>query len=346
MLFYKIAIFILLTAFVAAPAKAEDERSLEERLDEALPIFDHKDYLTLAVENDLFGDGQDRYYTSGVRLSWFKVGADIPGISENLDDLIPTFDIDEKTSVFYSIGQNLYSPSDIKIETNQEDERPWAAWLYGSKGLLTVTDDHVDEVELSLGIVGPYALGKQAQRLIHKNIGSPDPRGWGNQLKNEPGVILSWERRFPGKYAYETNDLWFDASPSFGLTLGNVYTHASAGMSFQIGPEHQRWQDMPLRVRPSMPGTGFFVPTRSRLGWSVFGGVEGRAVGRNIFLDGNTFRDSHSVDKELFVYDLNAGVSFTYGPVRTSYTIVRRSKEFKTQDTSAVFGGLSLSVQF
>src|SRR3546814_11015068 len=31
----------------------------------------------------------------------------------------------------------------------------------------------------------------------------------------------------------------------------------------------------------------------------LFAGVEGRAVLRNIFLDGNTFADSHSVDEAL-----------------------------------------------
>lgn len=356
----------LLTAFIAAIAlygaaprafadelvtferAGERETTLEERLSAALPAFDHKDYMTLAVENDMIGDGKDRYYTSGIRLSWFKVGNDMPDVAERVDDLIPTFDIDNKTSVFFSLGQNLYSPSDITVEANQDRERPWAAWLYGSMGLLSVTDNHIDEVEVSLGVVGPYALGKQAQRFIHQHVSdSPDPRGWKNQLHNEPGLILSWERRFPSSFSVSAAGLWLDVSPSLGLTLGNVYTHASTGLSFQIGPAYQRWQDMPLRVRPSMPGTGFFVPTTwKRVGWSVFGGVEGRAVGRNIFLDGNTFRDSHDVDKEPFVLDLNAGASVTYGPARVSYTVVQRSREFKGQDESSLFGGVSLSVQF
>lgn len=55
----------------------------------------------------------------------------------------------------------------------------------------------------------------------------------------------------------------------------------------------------PPRIQPSLPGSGFFVPPQDRFGWYLFAGVEGRAVARNIFLDGNTFRDSRSVDKEL-----------------------------------------------
>lgn len=52
----------------------------------------------------------------------------------------------------------------------------------------------------------------------------------------------------------------------------------------------------------------------------MFVGAEGRAVGRNIFLDGNSFKDSPAVDKKPFVTDAIAGVAFTYSKVRLSYT--------------------------
>lgn len=354
---------LLLSSALAHTAKAQEfmddfieistaddrEETLEQRLEKAIGAFKDNDYITLAVENDMFGSDDDRYYTSGVRVSYFNVGADMPIIAEELDDLIPTFDIDDKTSVFFSLGQNLYTPSSIALEAPQVGDRPWAAWLYGSMGLLSVTDNHIDEIEASLGVVGPPALGKQAQRLIHKAWNIQDPRGWKNQLKTEPGLMLSWERRFPAAFSIESNDLWFDVSPSYGVTLGNIYTHANAGLSFQFGPEFQRWQDMPMRVRPSMPGTGFFAPVNSqtRLGWIVFGGAEGRVVGRNIFLDGNSFRsDSPSVDKEPVVFDLNLGAAVTYGPARVSYTVVRRSKEFEAQEEASYFGGLSLTMKF
>ena len=64
--------------------------------------------------------------------------------------------------------------------------------------------------------------------------------------------------------------------------------------------------------------------------WYVFAGVDARAVARNIFLDGNTFRDSASVDKRVFVYDFKAGVSLRIAPVRVSLTHVQRSAEFNT----------------
>lgn len=363
---YSISMAVTCAALTSAmpPAHAADSRaedalitiktiksrkvSLEERLRAELPKFKGNVYTTLSIENDMIGDGGDRYYTSGVRATWFKAGADTPDFAETLDDYIPTFDVNESTSVYFSLGQNLYTPQRIDIEAPQLGDRPWAAWLYGSMGLLSVTDNHIDEVELSLGVVGPYALGKPAQRFVHKLWEIQDPRGWQNQLKTEPGVILSWERRFPAALSIESADIWFDLSPSYGVTVGNIYTHANAGLTFQIGPEFQRWQDMPVRVRPSMPGTGFFAPieSKTKLGWNIFGGADARLVGRNLFLDGNTFRDSPSVNKEHVVYDLNLGAALTYQNIRASYTFVRRSKEFEAQDKPSYFGGLSVTFQF
>jgi hypothetical protein len=48
------------------------------------------------------------------------------------------------------------------------------------------------------------------------------------------------------------------------------------------------------------------------------------------FLDGNTFRDSASVDRRVFVYDLKGGVSLRLAPLRLSLTHVHRSAEFNT----------------
>lgn len=302
--------------------------------------------ITLAVENDRFASEEDQYYTSGVRLSWFEPEIRINRLATLLGDIIPTMTVDDSTSVFFSAGQNLYTPKNISLESQPRDDRPWAAWLYGSMGLVTVRNKRVDELELSLGVVGPEALGKQTQRFVHKNTKSPDPRGWKNQLKTEPGLMLAWDRRWPEALSWNPQGWWLSLSPSIGASVGNIHTYAQTGLSFRFGPEQAKQEDFPVRVRPSAPGTGYFEKAPNGLSWSLFGGINGRAVGRNIFLDGNSFTNSHSVDKEPFVWDANAGVALTYGQTRLSYTLVHRSREFKTQDDSTVFGAISLSRRF
>jgi hypothetical protein len=137
----------------------------------------------------------------------------------------------------------------------------------------------------------------------------------------------------------------FDLTPHAGGALGNVFTYANAGVMLRYG------KDLPLdygppRIQPSVPGSGFFIPQHG-FGWYLFSGIEGRVVARNIFLDGNTFRDSRSVDKEPLVGDLQFGIVITWRDLRLSYTHVLRTREFKSQgDRRDDFGALSLSLQF
>lgn len=328
------------------PELGEDRSAtLEEQIPSAAILHKRKQFVTLTVENDLFGSGNDQDYTSGVRLTYFRYGKEPQRLADFVDHLIPTFDINDTTSVSYSIGHNLYTPSDITVAEPQPNDRPWAAFLYGSMGLSSVSGNHIDDAELMLGIVGPSAQGENVQTTVHKLIGSPTPKGWKYQLEDEPGLGLSWRRRWPQLLSYEFNNLSLSVEPSVGATVGNIYTMAETGIMARLTPTSGRWQDTPLLVRPAMPGTGFFQ-SQDGVGWYLFGGLQGRVVARNIFLDGNTFKDSHSVDKRHWVWDANAGIAFTYHHVRLSYTAVYRSKEYRGQEDPAVFGAIGLSYRF
>ncbi len=304
-------------------------------------------FLTLNFENDMIGGGSDQNYTSGVRATYYKMGATVPDFFNSIDDLIPTFSINKTTSIYYSFGQNLYTPEDITQKAQDPRDRPWSAFLYASAGLNTITNNHIDNLETTIGVIGPPALGKPIQKFIHKHISdSPVPEGWGNQLEFEPGIMLSWERSWPESYNFEALGWNAAAVPHAGVTLGNIYTYANGGVSFRLTPYDGRWQDDPVRVRPAMPGTGAFLVPENTFNWYLFGGIEGRAVAQNIFLDGNTFTDSYSVDKKHFVADANAGIALTYNKVRLSYTLVYRTAEFHGQDGGDVFGSISLGVRF
>jgi hypothetical protein len=91
-------------------------------------------------------------------------------------------------------------------------------------------------------------------------------------------------------------------------------------------------------------GFGDISPV-SGFGWYLFAGIEGRAVARNIFLDGNTFRGSRSVDKKHLVGDLQIGFVLDWSGLRLGYTHVLRTREFQTQESEDNFGSFSLSVK-
>ncbi|MCB9982205.1 MAG: lipid A deacylase LpxR family protein [Rhodospirillales bacterium] len=334
--------------FLAGNTAYAQNATTEEEVAARIRNSTHKNFISLAVENDSIGGGTDRFYTSGVRASWFNVNTPVPPMIDEIADRIPTFDLNETTSTLFTLGQNIYTPEDIRIRTNQDNDRPWAAFLYGSVGLATIENNHIDELEVTLGVVGPEALGEQAQKFIHRHVtDSSIPQGWDNQLDFEPGLILSGQRRWPDAlYADIGEDFRFSIQPNVNFSLGNVYSYLGSGLTFTFGPYQDRFQDTPPRVRPSMPGTGFFEVPDQGWSWYLFAGLDGRLVGRNIFLDGNTFSDSHSVDKKYLVGDASAGVAFTLGDYRLSYAINTRSKEFDDQDGNSVYGSMTLSTRF
>ena len=324
--------------------------TLEDRMISEPKHIRDGQYWTFNLENDNFGmQDQDQNFTSGARISYHDAALNIPQWARNIGELYPGFRINDTTAITYSLGQNLYTPEDITLSTPDPTDRPYAGWLYASAALSTITDNHEDQIELALGVVGPAALGKQTQNLVHNHIttAADDPQGWDSQLENEPGIILSWGREYPDLWSTDIAEkLYFSLAPSVGTSLGNVYTLAQAGLGFRIAPYAERYADLPARVRPSIPGTGYFPKAKDGWSWGLFGGVTGYAVARNIFLDGNTWEDSASVDSKPFVYDTSAGLDVILGENRVSYTITRRSKEFDGQDDESVFGSISYTRRF
>ncbi len=338
--------FVMLLCFLAQPRLVWAEaQSFQDKIPADLLQSDHR-FLTLTLENDMFASSSDQNYTHGTRLTYFDVGMDSPDILAALDCVLPFFTFNETTSVAYSIGQNLYTPENIKTRNPDPNDRPYAGFLYGSAGFSTVNADTIDSLELTLGVIGPWSLGETVQEAVHDFVGADDPSGWAHQLDNEVGVIVSWQRNWPEIYAADFSDYHMRVSPHVGLSLGNIYTYGSSGVTLQLTPKKYQWQSPPMRVRPSIPGNGFFAVPDHHFAWSAFIGLDGRAFARNIFLDGNTWKDSASVDKKPFVGDLSGGISVAYGAAQISYSVNWRSKEFDGQDEPSLFGAVSVGYRF
>ncbi|MEQ8194058.1 MAG: lipid A deacylase LpxR family protein [Rhodospirillales bacterium] len=304
-----------------------------------------KGVFSVQIENDLFGSGTDRHYTNGIRLAWSSAENDVPDWVRTAAGWVPVFAGHGKLRTSYEIGHSIYSPDNTSTAALIPDERPYAGYLYAGVGLVSDTGRRRDNLQFSLGIIGPSAFGEEVQRNWHSLINSSDPKGWDNQLKDEIALLLTYERQWWRYHDFKAAGLGVDMTPHVGFALGNVFTHAAAGLTVRIGENLESDRSSPPRIRPSLPGSDYFV-NRDAFGWYLFAGFEGRLVGRNIFLDGNTFRDSHSVDKKYIVGDFQAGLAVTYGRVRVAYTYVLRTKEFRQQDAADQFGSLSLSIRF
>lgn len=320
---------LLAAGFLAVPtlAGAEEERGT----------------LSVNIENDKVAN-TDRHYTNGLRLSYLAGANEAPDRLLELARDIPIFIRGGDIRVGYSAGQSIFTPEQTGTRELVEDDRPYAGWLYGGLALLNDSGKAVQALALDVGLIGPYAFGEDTQNTWHEVIQVDRANGWDNQLKTEPGVALSYEHKLRHVVEFTSNGLGVDVMPHVGATLGNVFTYGAAGGTVRIG-ENLPNDYGPPRIRPSLPGSSFFTNSDG-FGWYLFAGIEGRAVVHNIFLDGNHFTDSQSVDRELFVGDIQAGAAITVDRFRLAYSHVFRSKEFAEQGQSDRFGAVSLSVKF
>jgi len=311
--------------------------------------LDQSQYITLQFDNDMFG-GTDRHFTNGMRAAWLSQEGGAPRFIRDAASFVPFFKATRRMRMSFSVGQNIYTPEDISLTDPPRDDRPYAGWLFAGIGLVAENGSVLDKLELDIGVVGPYSLANEVQTKWHKLIGITEPRGWNTQLKTEPGATLFYERSFRQFHELPLHDvipienLGVDFTPHIGGALGNVFTHGAAGFTVRFGDDLPN-DFGPPKIRPNLPGSDFFVPDDS-FGWYLFAGAEGRVIGRNIFLDGNTFRDSRSVDKKYFVGDIQMGFAVTFLRARLAFTQVFRSAEFDGQEGFNSFGSAALSVRF
>ena len=316
--------------------------------------------LTFLFENDLFGD-TDAQYTNGLKINWLS--PDLKALAR--DGAIPDFllgwvqhlnafesalsgDPGRRFNLGLALGQMMFTPDDTQSTALVRDDRPYAGWLYGAVSFVSKSATVADTLEIQLGVIGPASLAEDAQRLVHDIRDLPRPRGWNHQLDNEPGLLIYYER----KWRLWRKQFWgvidHDASAHAGLALGNVADYLALGAEARLG-----W-NLPADFGSSLirPGGDATTPgmlsgqSGSDVAIYVFSAMGARAIGRDIFLDSNTFSSSHDVDKEPLVGELVVGASVQWRTARLSYAKVLRSREFEGQDRQHSFGSVSLSIAF
>ncbi len=191
----------------------------------------------LIYENDFFA-ATDRYYTQGVYLEFVHPAVARTPVRHLL--IAPT----SSTSRFgVAFGDEGYTGSDLKVAAIVPGDHPWS----GTKQLhaFAISVDTLRNrrfsSQLTLGLIGQGAAGREIQTFIHERTGNTIPQGWHNQIRND--LILNYavvaeQRLLASGRAVE---LWgtsaarvgtFQTSLAFGGTLmagriGRVYAYAA-----------------------------------------------------------------------------------------------------------------------
>lgn len=291
-------------------------------------------------ENDTFG-GSDRFYTDGVSLSLSYTG------SNWLDPLADWLPFGQgRRTIGYEIGQIMMTPSDTDLKIPDPDDRPYAGILaFG----LSLHIEHVNVyhgLKVIGGVVGPASLAEESQDLVHDLIGTDKAQGWDYQLENEPLFNLVYEHRRRYRLAGEAQGAALEAIPVGNVMLGNMLTQAQLGGQFRVGYNIPDDFGVSLLRGMSHLPPPRWTPDAPPWGVYFFAGGGANFVAHDITLDGNTWRDSRSVDKEWFVPAGEVGMAVIHRRFTVAFAYVFWGEEFEGQPEHTEFGALTVAYRF
>lgn len=312
---------ILLGLFFSQTADASSNEQEQTTDDNAISQF------IFEIDNDAFvPDATDRHLTNVAKLGY---------ISNTLPDLFSWYDDENAEELFaLTLTHEIYTPEDVESAEIVEDDRPYAGWLYLTLSLPKIKGNAISMTALDLGIVGPAAGAETVMDAAHTFVPANDVNGWDNQLDNELGINI---KHFRGiKSRFEQKNFTTNLTGYIGGSLGTVDTSLTTGASIQFG--HNVPKDIVFG----------YTFDKNRDSFRLYGSadVSGSLVLRDIFLDGNTFSSSHSVDKNTAVGRASIGVTLGIGNFDVVYKYTIITEQFEDQDDPDRIGSIIIKYRF
>lgn len=300
---------------------------------------------TLMFENDIFA-GKDGGYTNGLGFSVahgpyesFSEGPMPDWLLHLVDKTYIATLSNRQRAVSYAFAQSMHTPTDISVSELQESEPPYSGLLGGRMTLYAFDKIRSDQLSLSVGMLGELSLAEPSQRLIHRVTGSETPMGWDNQLKNE--IVFQVEASH-GRRVYATSPeraLESDLIVRGTLGAGTIQSSAALSAVIRVGDELQLSHATASLLPDRQVNTLAFLNDNA---WYAFVGGEIAHVVNDIFIDGNTFVDSHSVPLDHSRSMVSVGVSWNVGKCAFTFLYAETNGGGETDP----FGSFSITSQF
>lgn len=291
---------------------------------------------TLRMENDVI-QHTDENYTSGISLGYTRNDTGFLGGIWN------TFGLDRgRLYSSYELAQLIFTPSDLVRNPPDSHDRPYAGLLYIGMTTGLQTDTSLQVLKLLIGVVGPSSLGEAGQKAIHQVLRQKLPSGWGHQLKDEIVLNLLYEYRRRYRLFGGYDGFGAELIPIGTAMLGNYQSKARVEGELRFGYQlPDDFGDTSIRGLGTapLPGNG----SGHDSGIYLFAGGGGELIGRDITLDGNSFRSGPGVDKKNFVSTGVVGLALRYGSFLGSFSYILRGQEFDGQKEGEKYGSVSLT---
>ncbi|WP_164503691.1 lipid A deacylase LpxR family protein [Pleionea sediminis] len=273
-----------------------------------------QEWHSVTLDNDLFL-GDDSGYSNGLYYSLYNASQN-EGVEHPLL-LAPTiwsYNSNESPKLSFNaltFGHIIVTPDDITQTSEQPNDIPYGGLLFLHRAHIADFGGYADKMSTTIGLLGPSSRADRVQTSIHRITGSDIPQGWDNQLKDELVFQFSRGRAWRIWSSQQDNS---DFILGVDSKFGTLETSIGAGAMFRVGREiEQSFSSVLLNDDRTSN------PVNVNDGWYFYTGVGLSYTWQLIFLDGNTFRESASVEYEPL--QLTGILGYTYAWNNFSMTI-------------------------
>jgi lipid A 3-O-deacylase len=284
------------------------------------------------TDNDLYTSSKnDMYYTNGLEL-FYRF------LSKNNNEKI------NKKITEFRIGQYIYNPRYINKEARDNNNRPFAGYLFAEAGRsYFYNSESVLKTDFQLGFVGQNSLGKEMQEAFHHVIGYKNVYGWENQIHNALGIqahVMYSKKLFPSKH----ND-FFDLHFQSEANLGTIFTGVSTGFLTRIGfkkllPVYDsNLHDASVSFEPKFNVREFYFYAMPSVNYQFYDAT----------IEGSLFNDTSPVTFELepLRFNAEAGLKYRHNNLNLSYSFIYHGRELDSHDiTGSFYGSIRVSYLF
>ena len=271
------------------------------------------------------GKGTDCYETGGLDIYIFYTARKNKKMLSWLD---------QKTNnnpvTFLSLRQITNTPINIQVPGPVQNDYPYAAALFVNYGKLYTNQTKKFRMgsTISLGAIGPFAMGDQIQTFFHKLVDYIQPQGWPSQLPND--LILNYRLSYEKKLWSRNQKL--ELIGLADVNAGLAFNNCRIGLLFRTGKQ--------LNYFSSAEIAGFST-NKMHKGRFIFSmQPQLTIVGYNAILQGSLFKkrssnwadDTYVIKRQdinRIIYGFAFGITYETKFAGLSFTQHMQRKEFR-----------------
>lgn len=275
--------------------------------------------------------GQDQYYTSGMFFSFqnaLKTKDSNTALAKKIWEL--------------SFGQKMYNSYSGNVPKADKQDRPFAAYLYGSAGFSWLLKNETSfKTSLALGIVGESAKGKESQEFIHDVIGFYEVNGWEHQIRDIFSIVGEVEVQ---KLLVRNNANSVDLSAEVDAQFGNTFNNLGVGLNVRLGNMNQLFQSA---YTNSVVANGATPEKLHKRESYFFVNPKVHVVGTDATIQGGSNKISPvTFGVKRFVYSQVFGYTYSTPRFTFDYRVQLNTKELKSKADQHEFGSFTLQYRF